>query len=113
MHPILAENLNGWLFAAAVFFGGLIASVLALCALVPAWRGNRRSAFVLASPALVIGVLMTLWGGYWFITDGMRDPDYSLSDFVLPWLVMAGAPLATSLLAIVVLVFSTRRSRDT
>jgi hypothetical protein len=36
MHLILAENLNGWLFAAAVFFGGLLASLLGLAALIPA-----------------------------------------------------------------------------
>jgi hypothetical protein len=112
MHLILAENLNGWLFAAAVFFGGLIASVQALCALVPAWQGNRRSTLVLVTPALVIGVLVTLGAGYGFITDGLHDPGYSLSDFAAPWLMMAGAPVATSLLAIVVLVFSTRRSTD-
>jgi hypothetical protein len=112
MHPILAENIDGWLFGAAVLFGGLIASVLALCALVPARQRNRRLTFTLAAPALVVGLLVTLWAGYGFITDGLHDPDYSVSDFAIPWLVMAGPSFATSLLAIIVLGLSTRKGTD-
>lgn len=112
MHLILAENLNGWIFAAGILLGGLIATVLALCALAPAWQRNRRLTVILIAPALVIGMLITIWLGYGFITDGLHDPDSSVSDFVLLWLLMAGPPLATSLLAIVVLVFSSRRVTD-
>jgi hypothetical protein len=103
MHPILAENLNGWLFAAALFFGGLLASILALCALIPAARRNRARTLALAAPALIVGLLVTLWTGYGFITDGMRDPSYSLRDFFTPWIMFAGPPLACGLLAVAVL----------
>ena len=108
MPSILAENLDGWLFGAALFFGGLLVSILALVALVPAARRNRAGTFALAAPALVVGLLITLWVGYGFITDGLRDPDYSIRDFLTPWLVMAGPPLACGLLAVAVLIFRTR-----
>jgi hypothetical protein len=103
IHPILAESLDGWLFAAGVFFGGLVTAVLALCAIGPAVRRNRRLTLALTSPAIVFGVLATIWIGYGFVTDGLRDPDYSMSDFAIPWSVMAGPPLAASFLAIAVL----------
>jgi ammonia channel protein AmtB len=103
LSPLLAESLNGWLFAAAAFFVALIASLMALCAIGPARRRNRRMTLALAAPALVIGVVFTIAVGYGFITDGMRDPDYSISDFAVPWLMMAGPPLGSSLLAILIL----------
>jgi hypothetical protein len=112
MHPVLAESLNGWLFAALVFFGGLAASILALGALVPARRRNRRLTIALSAPAFIVGLLVTLGTGYGFITDGMRDPDYSIRDFAMPWLVMAGPAFGTSLLAMLVLWFSSRRTPD-
>ena len=34
---------------------------------------------------------MTLWTAYGFVTDGLRDPSYSLSDFLIPWLMIAGS----------------------
>ena len=112
MSPILAENIDGWLFAAAAFFGGLIAAVLALCALAPAWKRNRRLTFALASPGFAVVLLMTLWMGYGFITDGLHDPDYSISDFAGPWVIMAGPSLVTSLLAMVVLALRVRRAAN-
>jgi hypothetical protein len=110
MHAILAENLNGWLFGAAVLFGGLLASVLALCALVPARQGNRGWTWALVSPAFVVGLLVTVGAGYGMVTDGVRDGDYSVGDFAIPWLVLAGPSLATGLLAVVVLGLRMRRS---
>ena len=110
MAPILAESLDGWLYAAAAFFGGLIASALALCALIPAWQRNGRLAFALAAPAMVVVVLVTVWVGYGFITYGLRDPDSSPVDFAILWLLFAGPPLAASLLASVVYWFRTRKN---
>ena len=103
MHLILAENIDGWLFGAALFFGGLLVSILALVALVPAARRNRAATFALAAPALLVGLLVTIWVGYGFITDGLRDPDYSIRDFLAPWFMLAGPPLACGLLAVAVL----------
>ena len=105
MPVIFAEALDGWLFAAALMFGGLAASLLALGALFPAWRGNRSLTFALAAPAIIVVLLVTLWIGYGYVTDGLRDPSFSVSDFMMPWLFLAGPSLATSLLAILVLWF--------
>ena len=110
MHPILAENIDGWLYAAAAFFAALAASALALGALVPAWRGNRPLTVGLVLPALVVALLATLWIGYGFVSDGLRDPDYSISDFLIPWVTMAGPALATSLLSLGVLLVRRRRN---
>jgi hypothetical protein len=112
MHPILAENIDGWLIAAAAFFGGLLASGIALFALVPAWLGHRRLTFALAAPAFAVGILATIWIGYGFLTDGVRDSDSSFSDFAAPWTMMAGPSFATSFLAVVVLALRTRRTAD-
>jgi hypothetical protein len=112
MHDILAEDITGGLIAATAFLGALIASVLALCALVPAWKGDRRLTFALAAPAMIAGVLATLWIGYGFVTDGTRDPDdWKLLVGLL--MLMAGPPLATSLLAIGVVEWSRRRKMRT
>jgi hypothetical protein len=89
-------------------FGGLVASVLALGAVVPAWRGNRVRTIALAAPALVVVLLVTIWTGYEYLTDGLRDPDLSIDDFVAPWLFLAGPSFAASLLAISVLLLRKR-----
>ena len=110
MHGILAENIDGWLIGAAAFFGGLLASVLALCALVPACQRKRAATFALAAPAFVVGVLATAWVGYGYITTGLHDSEYDVSDFLIPWLCMAAPSLTTSLLAVLVLGLCMRRS---
>jgi hypothetical protein len=112
MHPILAENLDGWLFGALLLFGGIIASVLALCALVPARRRNRRLTFILVAPAFLIVVLVTGMMIYAFITDGLHNPDYSFSDFAIPWLMLGGPSFATGLLALAVLRHRMRTPRQ-
>jgi hypothetical protein len=110
MHGILAENLDGWMMGAVGFLGGLPASVLALGALFPAVQRKRGWTFALATPAFVVGLLGTVWVGHRFITIGLHDPGYSFSDFLNPWLMLAGPSLATSLLAVVVLGWNLRRT---
>ena len=68
-----------------------------------AGRGNRTTTLAMAAPAFLIGLAITAAVCYGFVTDGLRDPDYTLRDFLAPWLVFAGPPLATSLLAVMVL----------
>ncbi len=97
---ILAEDIGGWLFAALVLFGGLGAALLAMIALIPARKGHRALALTLSVPALILGLGVTIWLGYGFMTSNLHDPDLDLwQDHVLPWLLMAGPSLATSLLA--------------
>ena len=108
MPPILAENIDGGLFAAAAFLGALLTAVLALAALIPASRRDRRGTLLLAAPALLAVLLVTGGVAYGFVTDGLHDPDSSPSDFVAPWLIFAGPPLAAAALALAVLWVRTR-----
>lgn len=108
MHLILADEVTGGLLAAAAFLGGLLAAVLALGALVPAWQRNRRLTLALVMPAFLVVLLVTLGVGYGYVTDGLRDPDYSASDFVLPWVMFAGPALASGLLVVGVLALRMR-----
>jgi len=103
MHFILAENFNGLGAVMLGLAGAVLASLLALFALAPASRGNRAATLAMAAPALLIGLAMTAAVCYGFVTDGLRDPDYTLRDFLTPWLVFAGPPLVTSLLAVTIL----------
>ena len=111
MPHILAENITGWLIAAAVFFGGLLAALLALGAIIPAFQGNRKLTLALISPAALAVVLATLWIGYGYLTDGLHDPDYSIDDFLIPWSMFAGPPLVAGLLAVFVLWLKMRQPR--
>src|SRR5437016_3876523 len=104
MHIMLAEDIGGWLLAAGALFGGLFASILALCALVPACKGKRSLTLALSAPAFVVGVVVTAWLGYGYIGYGLHDSDFDFGhDFFMPWILMAGPALATGLLALVVL----------
>jgi hypothetical protein len=110
MHFILAENFNGLGYVMLGLAAAVLASLLALFALAPASRGNRPATLAMAAPAFLIGLALTAAVCYGFVTDGLHDPDYELRDFLAPWLVMAGPPLATSLLALTVL-WLRRRTR--
>ncbi len=105
MQIILAESLNGWIFAHFLTLGGLFASLLALGAIIPAWKRHRLRAVTLAAPAFIVVVLVTLWAAYEYFTVGLGDPDVSLSDYSEPWLFLAGPSFATGVLAMLVLLF--------
>ena len=108
---ILAEDIGGWLFAALVLFGGLGAAVLALGALIPAWKGKSALCLALSGPAVVLGIGVTVWLGYGFISSTMHDPELDIrQDLLLPWLLMAGPSTVTSVLALVVLWYARKRS---
>src|SRR5206468_2460170 len=101
---MLAEDIGGWLLAAGALFGGLGVSVLALGALIPASKGNSSLTFILSVPAFALGLIVSAWFGYGYIKDGFHDPDSEIGhDFIVPWLLMAGPALLTSLLAVSVL----------
>ena len=105
MQIILAESLDGWIFGAFLILGGLFASLLALGAIIPAWKRHRLRAVTLAAPAFIVVVLVTLWTTYEYFAIGFGDPDTSLSDFLGPWLFLAGPSFATGALAMLVLLF--------
>ena len=105
MRVLFAEDTGGWILAGSVLFGGLATSVLALIALIPAWKGRRALALSLSAPALVMGVIATVW----LVIDYAKvqpdpDPSYNATlDFFMELLIMAGPALVTSLLAMAVL----------
>ena len=111
MFLILADNIDGGLYAAAALFGELVATALALCAVVPARQRKGWQTLAMTAPAMIVTLLVTIYIGYGYVTFG-RDPDFSLSDFAGLWLIGAGPPLATSLLAIVAFWLSSLGNTD-
>lgn len=84
---------------------GLFASLLALAAIVPAWRRQRLRVIALVAPAFIVVVLITLWTTYEYFTIGVGDPDTSFSDFAAPWFFLAGPSFLAGVLAMLVLLF--------
>src|SRR6186997_576338 len=71
MNVILAENISGWLFAGTLLTAGIVSSLLALVALIPASRGNRPAAILLGAPAVLLAAAgITAW----VIADTIRSP---------------------------------------
>lgn len=103
MHAILADSIDGGILAILVFLGGLVTAVLALCALVPAWQGNRTQTFILAGPAFVVAVVITCCVAYWFVQQASNHPDpdskVGFRDFVGMWIILAGPAFVASSLA--------------
>ena len=111
MHPILADIQGDWLTAAGVLLGGICTTLLALGAVIPAWRGNRLLTFALAAPAFLLGVVATIWLGRGDETMGRTDGlERTGSDVVVLWILLAGAPLITSLLVVSILYLRRRHS---
>jgi len=108
MHVMLAEDIGGWLIAGAFFFGGMGSSILALGALFPASRGNWPLTFLLIAPAIIIVLAISFWLGYGYVKDGVQQPDELSENYIKPWIIMAGLPLITSLVAGVVLCVKKR-----
>jgi hypothetical protein len=111
MHVILADSIDGGIEALLFVLGGLAVSALALCALVPAWLGQRALTFTLAVPAFICGLAVTVYFVWGYLKDGLNDPNSDLRDFIFPWIVMAGPALATSSLAVFVLWFKRRGTK--
>ena len=110
MNIMLADDIDGGIFVIMILFVVAVTCLLALGALFPAARGNRMPALALSVPAFLAGILVTVWLAVGFISDRMHETQIEpisigLSYLVMPWLVMAGPPFATSLLAISVLWF--------
>lgn len=107
MHVILGDSIDGGIFALLIMCGGGAASLLALAAIFPARQGNKPVTLCMIAPAIVMGLVVTVWLGYGFFTDGLhnRDPEYvpDLMDFFAPWIILAGPALATSLISACVL----------
>jgi hypothetical protein len=101
MHIILADSIDGGILMILLIAIGLAVSVLALIALIPAWQGSRAGTLVLAGPAFICGIAATLYCVWWsFFGAGLGDRD-DRGMFLALWAILAGPPLATSLLAVI------------
>lgn len=105
-HVILADSIDGGILMILLIGCGLAVSVLALIALIPAWQGNRSGTLVLAGPAFLAGIAATIYCLWGFFFDGPKEQnDLGLGVFLAVWLILAGPPFATSLLAGICLWF--------
>ena len=109
MPIILAEDIGGWLAAGFFLLGGLGTAMIAFAATFAAYHGKKVLTVALIIPALIMVVLVTCWlGQAFFQRTGMHDADEIMENYVQPWLLMAFPPLATSVVAALVLIFKKR-----
>jgi hypothetical protein len=111
-HVILADSIDGGVLMILLVVVGLAASVMALIALIPAWQGSRSGTLLLAAPAFIAGVAATICFVWWYLHEGIRDHDNSLQDYLVVWVILAGPPFATSLLAVICLWFRRARAKN-
>lgn len=101
---ILADSIDGGILALLFLGAGLVASVLALGGLFPASKGNKLLTFCLITPALIVGVSVTIWLGVGYVKENLHDPDFEFGhDLLMPWIFLAGPAFAASLLGMLVL----------
>ena len=103
MSVILAEDIGGWLLAGGVLARGVVSSLLALLALIPASRGKRSIAITLLTPSLIVSTGVTIWLVTQFIGNHRHGIDVAIgSDLIGPWIFMAGPSFLTGVIAILV-----------
>jgi hypothetical protein len=105
MDVMLAEDLSVWILNGMILTAGVGSSLLALVALIPASRGKRLVAFALAAPALLDGIGVSVWLLVQFL-GAKHDPAYTgaISDLVGDLIFMAGPPLLTGCIAVLVIL---------
>jgi hypothetical protein len=108
MRVILADSIDGGIFALLVLLAGLAASLLAILALFPAAHGKKAATLLMAAPAFSAGVVVTIWLASMYLKEGDSGDLEFWSDCLAPWLLFAGPSFGTSLLAGLIL-WSRRR----
>jgi len=110
MHPILADDIDGGIFAILVLGAGLVTSVVALIGLAPAMRGDKAGTLCLITPAFLCGVAIVIWLTWQYIADWRENSHarFNRND-LLVYIVLAGPALATSLLGALVLWVKRRK----
>ena len=108
---MFAEDIGGWLVAGIFLLGGIASAMLALVALIPAVKGKRLFTLAMIIPALLMCVLVTGWLIGAYRQRSFHDHEEIVENYLKPWLVMALPPLATSLIAGVVLLWSRLRNK--
>jgi Na+/proline symporter len=86
MSLMLAEDIGGWLLAAGLTFGAIIATILAIVAALAAKKGNRFAAIVLTVPGFLVGISAAVFFGYTAIVGNRQ----------FFWLLIAFPPLIVS-----------------
>src|SRR5205809_356445 len=104
MNAMLANDIGGGIFALLVIVAGLVSSVLALAALIPANRGKRAPAIVLFAPAIVTAATVTV-GMIWQCATDRSTGSFGgrVLEWLPFWILFAGPPLLTGAIAILVL----------
>jgi hypothetical protein len=97
---MFAEDIGGWLVAGALLFGGLGATGIALCAIIPAWRGRLLLTLALVSPALLMVVLTTCYLAQSYFRRADHNREEIIDNYVQPWFFMAFLPLITSVVVL-------------
>jgi hypothetical protein len=106
---MLAEDIGGWLAVGMLFLGSLVASLLALGALYPAYRGRRALTIRLIAPAIIMAVLAVYYFANAYVHREFHDHEEIMLNYVQPWLLMGLPPLATSLLSGSLLLWKSRK----
>ena len=113
MNVMLADSIDGGIFAILVLLLGGGASVMALIGLIPAWRGNRSVTFLVVSPAIIAAIAITGWLGYDFFFSGDKaSSDIDIMDFIGACVILAGLPFVASGATLLVLWYRRRRQRQ-
>ena len=113
MNVMLADSIDGGIFAILVLLVGGIVSVIALIGLVPARQGNCPITFLVVSPAAIAVIVITGWLGYqFFLTGDKTDDDRNITDFIGTWVILAGLPFVASGITLLVLWRRRKRQRE-
>jgi len=94
---MLAESIDGGIFALLVILGEIAATVLALVALIPAARGNRALVVVLIAPAILMVICATCWLAQLYFAADPQERQEMGSDALQMWLLFALPPLLAGL----------------
>jgi hypothetical protein len=111
MRVLLADDIGGGILALLVLCGVALVSLLALGALFPAARGIKAVTLLMAAPAFIAGVSVTIWLGITYAQDNEHADLEFWSDVFMPWMLFAGPALGTALLAGLVLWLKRRKMK--
>jgi hypothetical protein len=109
MNIILADSIDGGIFIFLLLIVGGITSLIALIGLAAAWKGDRAATILMIFPAVVCWLAITIYFICLCAKYGLHDPHFDVRDQFFIWMMVSGAPLATS--AITFCVFGFRRAK--
>lgn len=111
MHVMLAESIDGGIFALLVILGELAAILLALVALIPAAHGHRLLVLLLIAPAILMVIFATCWLGQSFFSGDPEERHELASDALGMWFLFAFPPLLASVTSFSIAAYRRKRRR--